>query len=616
MVSISYDMYRNKVFGCWLGKSIGGTLGGPWEGRKPPRELTYYDPVPTAMLENDDLDLQLVWLARLRESGFPMTGSLFARGWLENIQAWPDEYGVSRRNLDQGLRPPLSGAYDNGFTAGMGAAIRTELWACMAPGDPALARYFAGQDARSDHAAEGVYAAELLATIESLAFVESDRERLLDTGLQAIPEQSRVARAIQFVRDEWPRHPDRVDVFERLNQAHGHQNFTDVAINLAIIVLGWYAGEGDFGRSILAAVNCGYDADCTCATLGAILGLIDPQSIGDEWKKPIGEKVAIGKYITGVPAPATLDELTDVTGALAKQALSYYRSAMQLTDAPETGMSCHERYPADAARAIRALDVPGSASVLAEYPLHLMLEYPETVRVAPGEWGQFRLVATNMTDQTMDIGLDLHAPLGWRLGGDTKQQTAALKPKESMSLAFLAMPEECAWRPYSSLLQVLVKINSILRELNAGLLMTIPFRVWNVDEITEDEPVCPDDAAGAESASHFLDLTPYACKGRVLIAQLECKDFISRNSKRRFVVQTSAATTVWINGEKVLTHDGTWHVSALHRARNTSVDVTVTSPIRLTVAVTGDNPGELFHAIGDASGNCNRWTSLVEYRRG
>ena len=51
MASITYDAYRAKVFGCWLGKSIGGTLGGPWEGRTPPRELTYYDPVPPAIPE-------------------------------------------------------------------------------------------------------------------------------------------------------------------------------------------------------------------------------------------------------------------------------------------------------------------------------------------------------------------------------------------------------------------------------------------------------------------------------------------------------------------------------------------------------------------------------------
>ncbi len=60
-----------------------------------------------------------------------------ADAWLEHIHLWPDEYGVACRNLAQGLYPPVSGGFDNGFTAGMGAAIRSEIWACLAPGDRA-----------------------------------------------------------------------------------------------------------------------------------------------------------------------------------------------------------------------------------------------------------------------------------------------------------------------------------------------------------------------------------------------------------------------------------------------------------------------------------------------
>ncbi len=612
-LALSYSDYRRKVFGCWLGKSIGGTLGGPWEGRTPPKELTFYDPVPTAMLENDDLDLQLVWLARIQESGMPITSTLFARGWRENIQAWPDEYGVCIRNLDQGLLPPLTGSYDNGFTAGMGAAIRTELWACIAPGDPALARRLAREDARCDHADEGVYAAEFLATIESLAFVESDRDRLIDAGLHAIPSKSRVAKAIRFVLDTWKPGVSRKSLFERLDRAHGNQNFTDVATNLAIIVLGWCVGEGDFGKSILAAVNCGYDADCTCATLGAILGLIDPDGITDEWKKPIGEKVALGGYITGIRPPETLAELTDMTSALAQETLECYNSSVRLVKAPKVRSLTPTRYPSATARALRELEVPDTASVLAEYPLHLMLDYPTFVRVAPGSTGRFRLVVTNMTKGTQKVAIELRAPLGWKLGGKTSMKTT-LKPAAKITMAFTATPAECAWRPYTSSLGIVSEVNGVPNEVTAGLLMTIPLDVWTA-KVGDAEPVRPTDAVAVEASSHFQDLAPFARKGKMVVAQFECKDCNTRNSRRRFVVQTSAPATVWINGEKALTHDGTWHVPALHRAEKTFVDVTASSPIRVTIAVNGVAPGVLYHAVGEPTGNCNRWLSLLEYRK-
>ena len=45
-IALSREEFRDKVFACWLGKNIGGTLGGPWECRKYVNDLTVYDPVP------------------------------------------------------------------------------------------------------------------------------------------------------------------------------------------------------------------------------------------------------------------------------------------------------------------------------------------------------------------------------------------------------------------------------------------------------------------------------------------------------------------------------------------------------------------------------------------
>ena len=59
------EEYRKKVLGCWMGKNIGGTLGGPFEGIPFKNNLTYYDPVPTGSMPNDDLELQAMYVAAL-----------------------------------------------------------------------------------------------------------------------------------------------------------------------------------------------------------------------------------------------------------------------------------------------------------------------------------------------------------------------------------------------------------------------------------------------------------------------------------------------------------------------------------------------------------------------
>ncbi|MBE3559088.1 MAG: ADP-ribosylglycohydrolase family protein [Ktedonobacteraceae bacterium] len=99
--------------------------------------------------------------------------------WLTHIGYNWDEYGLSRTNLRLGLLPPVSGAYNNWFKHCMGSPIRSEIWACVAPGVPSLAARFAYEDAICDHAgSEGVFGSLFNAAVESAAFVVEERDQL------------------------------------------------------------------------------------------------------------------------------------------------------------------------------------------------------------------------------------------------------------------------------------------------------------------------------------------------------------------------------------------------------------------------------------------------------
>ena len=102
--------YLDKVYACWLGKNIGGTLGAPFEGRRYVNDLDFYRPVPERSAANDDLDLQLVWLKLLEDRGVDPSMEDFAQYWMDYLSAYPwNEYGICRRNMALGLRPPVSG---------------------------------------------------------------------------------------------------------------------------------------------------------------------------------------------------------------------------------------------------------------------------------------------------------------------------------------------------------------------------------------------------------------------------------------------------------------------------------------------------------------------------
>ena len=341
---LSPDNYQARVMGCWLGKAVGGTLGMPFEGHDGPLDLDFYDPIPSEMLPNDDLDLQVVWACVLDQMDAPRVDRhLLSRAWLDHVEFPWDEYGVAIRNLKNGLRAPLSGSYDNWFSNGMGAPIRSEIWACLAPGNPALAAAYAYEDACVDHAGEGITGEMFFAALESLAFVESDTDALLDGALATLPPESLIRRAVEDTRVWWNEIRDWRAVRERILKSYGHENFTDATMNVAFTILGWLAGEGDFSRAICVAVNCGKDTDCTGATVGALMGILEPDGIPQRWLAPIGRDLVLSPGIVALDAPATLDDFTDLVLDLAKrlnglwpQAQDFEQNASHLRVAAKT----------------------------------------------------------------------------------------------------------------------------------------------------------------------------------------------------------------------------------------------------------------------------------------
>ena len=318
---ISDNLFRKKVLACWHGKNIGGTLGGPYEGFPVVSNLTFYDPVPTAALPNDDLELQAMYAAALDRMEHPeVNREILADIWLKHMNFHCDEYAVAMKNLSVGIRPPWSGKWDNYFTCGMGAAIRSELWACLAPGNPDLAAKFAYEDACVDHADDGIYAEVFFAAAESLEFIETDIRKLIDSALAYIPQDSILAEGIRTACAQWDLLHDWRKVRDILFERYASEFKTSVIVNIPFTVLALLSGNGDFGKTICDAANCGMDTDCTAATAGALLGILDPDGIPEKWKAPVGNELVVRKtVIVNLDFPATIEGFTEQVLSLRKR---------------------------------------------------------------------------------------------------------------------------------------------------------------------------------------------------------------------------------------------------------------------------------------------------------
>mgnify|MGYP004585914423 FL=1 len=341
---------KKKILGCWMGKNIGGTFGTPTEGKNCSefeKYIEYYtEDIKNGALANDDLDLQLVWLNAIEKYGNQLNSRILAEYWLSYIIPNPSEYGAAKGNLMMGIEPPISGEVNNLHKNSCGAFIRSEIWACLAPGHPEIAVRYAIMDAEVDHSGEGVYGEMFCAAMESAAFVINDRERLIDIALSYIPDESGIKRAVESVKKSYKSGLTWKQAFYELMRVepssfsgmkgwiddNGKKIKTreigyDVTGNIGIFVLGWFYGDGDFGKSLAIAVNCGEDTDCTAATLGAIYGIMNGvDRIPEKWKNPIGNDIVtccVNDMDWTITIPKTIDELTERIMRLIPSVIGY-----------------------------------------------------------------------------------------------------------------------------------------------------------------------------------------------------------------------------------------------------------------------------------------------------
>ena len=308
------QVLRDKILGCFNGKNVGGTLGAPLEGKNGFFDIEYFmqpnikgNPQP-----NDDLDLQISSLNAARRFGRNVNGEILAEYYnIFVIPSWA-EYGVGKSNLRRGIPTPISGYHANRYKDSCGSFIRSEIWACLCPGHPELATRYACFDSSIDHADEGTYGEVFFAAMQSAAFVESDVKKLIDIGLSYIPTASALHKGNTRVKECYESgmtyEEARDVVFREVAGAFSYQHtkLKDIALteykpapagfdapqNIAIAILGLLYGEGDFGKSMLLAVNCGEDADCSAGSLAATLGIILGNSrLPEKWIKPINDVI-------------------------------------------------------------------------------------------------------------------------------------------------------------------------------------------------------------------------------------------------------------------------------------------------------------------------------------
>ena len=317
---VNEDKLFDLFHGAWLGRCTGCALGKPvemfamaqgWKGLKNYLELrndwpledffsckTASDnielPFPECCKENisymigdDDIYYTLIGLSVLEKYGISFNWHNIAETWDEilpyNMICTAEtqailNYHIKKSREYLGDEPTITAEYtrstNNPYREWIGAQIRADFWGWIAAGNPELAAELAWRDASWTHTANGIYGEMFIAAIEAAAFVEHDIHRLIEIGLQEIPENCRLAEEIKLIVQK----VDELKDFELFMQWHEEHfdgmNAVHTVNNASLVVMALLLGNGDADKSICLSVAAGLDTDCNGATVGAIMGIL------------------------------------------------------------------------------------------------------------------------------------------------------------------------------------------------------------------------------------------------------------------------------------------------------------------------------------------------------
>ena len=315
--------YEKKVYESLLGKVIGVYVGRPFEGwdKKSIEQRLgtirgyVHDRLNVPLVvSDDDISGTCTFIRALEDSGMYAETSeeFFGETWLNFILErqcilWWGGKGISTEhtaflNLKNGIPSPESGATSRNsqiVAEQIGAQIFIDAFGMVAPGNPTLAIALAKKAACVSHDGEAVYAAQVVAALVSLGFIERDINRLLDAAIKFIPQDSLIAQIHRDVRAWSATDGDWNRTYDRIVAKYGYHLYgggCHVVPNHAVMVMAWAYSDNNFHRAMSIVNTAGWDTDCNAANVGSVMGLVaglDGIVADYDYRTPFADRVQI-----------------------------------------------------------------------------------------------------------------------------------------------------------------------------------------------------------------------------------------------------------------------------------------------------------------------------------
>ncbi|MEI6060617.1 MAG: ADP-ribosylglycohydrolase family protein [Bacteroidota bacterium] len=315
---IAVSELRDKIAAEWIGQMIGNIYGLPHEGKyinapgpetwpygytKNLDKLKKYD----GAFSDDDTDVEYMYLLQIGKYGPEPSYSQLQEAWMYHIR---DRVWLANRAalglMHFGYTPPFTGSKElNPHWFQIDPQLINEIWGVTAPG---MVNYAAS---KSDWAARitsdewGVEPTIFYGAIYSAAYFEKDINRLIETGIKALPANGRfavTAREMIALHSKYPSDwkAARKEMAQKyyIDEPDMTKTIWNANLNGACAVLALLYGEGNFQHTLDLSCALGFDCDNQAATIAGLMGVINgmkglPENLYlpiEGWKKPFNDK--------------------------------------------------------------------------------------------------------------------------------------------------------------------------------------------------------------------------------------------------------------------------------------------------------------------------------------
>lgn len=283
-IVIPAEQVIDKIRGGLLGQNLGVLNGLPYEFTfiEQPGDVSGYAPsLSEGARTDDDTDFEWVYIYHMQKTGqIQIPYPEIAQLWRERINRniWSANR-YARHLMDIGIEPPLTGyAPINPWSSfNLSGQFLSETFALLAPGMPQTASKIGLHYTQVAIGQESAQATQFFCSMIAAAFIEDEIREIIQWGIAALDEKSKIRDIAHDVGDWQRQYPDewrltRELIHEKYQQDTWIESYNGYGLNAAAVVAALLYGNGDFAKTIEYAFNFGWDADCNAATAGTILG--------------------------------------------------------------------------------------------------------------------------------------------------------------------------------------------------------------------------------------------------------------------------------------------------------------------------------------------------------